>query len=137
MPQQLWQRVVEGPVAEAVYRGEESTAEKAFEAELREKEAGWVAIVGAGPGDPEPAPPGARAISQRTPYFDASESGSASRVNGGTSKPCMRAWALGGQCTVVRFRECDPAHRGNSWWRMLFAPARGRYLVGGTVPASP
>jgi uroporphyrin-III C-methyltransferase/precorrin-2 dehydrogenase/sirohydrochlorin ferrochelatase len=51
--QQLWQRVVEGPVAEAVYRGEDSAADKGFEQALDEKEAGWVAIVGAGPGDPE------------------------------------------------------------------------------------
>ncbi len=51
--QQLWQRVVEGPAAEAVYRGDEAAAEQAFEAALTGAAAGWVAIVGAGPGDPE------------------------------------------------------------------------------------
>lgn len=51
--QQLWQRVVEGPVAEAVYRGDDGAAEEAFTAALSGEEAGWVAIVGAGPGDPE------------------------------------------------------------------------------------
>ena len=51
--QQLWQRVVEGPAAEAIYQGDEEKAETAFAAALEQKEAGWVAIVGAGPGDPE------------------------------------------------------------------------------------
>ncbi len=51
--QRLWQRVVEGPVAEAVYRGDAQTAEARFEAALKVQKTGWVAIVGAGPGDPE------------------------------------------------------------------------------------
>ncbi len=51
--QQLWQRVVEGPTAEAVYRGDEKAAEAGFKTALAEKDTGWVAIVGAGPGDPE------------------------------------------------------------------------------------
>lgn len=51
--QQLWQRVIEGPAAEAVYKGDEAAAEAAFDAALAVEEAGWVAIVGAGPGDPE------------------------------------------------------------------------------------
>lgn len=51
--QQLWQRVVEGPAAEAVYRGDQQAAVAAFEAALKTQETGWVAIVGAGPGDPE------------------------------------------------------------------------------------
>ena len=51
--QRLWQRVVEGPVAEAVYRGDDNVAEAGFESALSTQETGWVAIVGAGPGDPE------------------------------------------------------------------------------------
>ncbi|HEX7034613.1 MAG TPA: siroheme synthase CysG [Pseudomonadales bacterium] len=55
--QRFWQRVIEGPVAEHVYRGDDAGAEAAFEAALTESanEAtkGLVALIGAGPGDPE------------------------------------------------------------------------------------
>ncbi len=51
--QELWQRVIEGPAAEAVFRGDDRAADDAFDAALTAQETGWVAIVGAGPGDPE------------------------------------------------------------------------------------
>lgn len=53
--QRLWQRIIEGPVAEAVYRGDKPAAAAGFD-ELLEAgtgQQGWVAVVGAGPGDPE------------------------------------------------------------------------------------
>jgi uroporphyrin-III C-methyltransferase/precorrin-2 dehydrogenase/sirohydrochlorin ferrochelatase len=56
--QRFWQRVIHGPVAEMVYRGDEDGAQAAFEQALQEAagggtEAGMVALIGAGPGDPE------------------------------------------------------------------------------------
>ncbi len=56
--QRFWQRAIAGPVAEALYRGDVAAAERAFEAQLdaqsRERSTpGLVALVGAGPGDPE------------------------------------------------------------------------------------
>lgn len=51
--QQLWQRVIDGPAAEAVYQGQTDKAEVAFNTALSNENDGWVAIVGAGPGDPE------------------------------------------------------------------------------------
>ena len=50
----FWERVLEGPVAEAVLDGDEARAAAGFEAALRgERQPGHVWIVGAGPGDPE------------------------------------------------------------------------------------
>jgi len=56
--QRLWQRVITGDVAESVYRGDEAAAEQQFAALLGESAeaepaTGLVALVGAGPGDPE------------------------------------------------------------------------------------
>tara|TARA_Y100001933_G_scaffold202313_1_gene204126 strand:+ start:1697 stop:3067 length:1371 start_codon:yes stop_codon:yes gene_type:complete len=56
--QRLWHRVITGDVAERVYRGDEAGAGQAFDAALaaaaEERPApGLVALVGAGPGDPE------------------------------------------------------------------------------------
>lgn len=53
--QRLWERIIDGPVAEAVYRGNDVEAEAGFDQVLGEgaENEGWVAIVGAGPGDPE------------------------------------------------------------------------------------
>ena len=57
--QRFWHRVISGPVAERVYRGDEAGANVAFDAALREsiggppEKIGQVALVGAGPGDPE------------------------------------------------------------------------------------
>jgi uroporphyrin-III C-methyltransferase/precorrin-2 dehydrogenase/sirohydrochlorin ferrochelatase len=56
--QRFWQQVISGPVAELVYRGEETSAQTAFEDQLdltagSRSEIGLVALVGAGPGDPE------------------------------------------------------------------------------------
>ena len=50
----FWERVLEGPIAEAVLDGDEAAAEAGFAAALRgERQPGHVWIVGAGPGDPE------------------------------------------------------------------------------------
>lgn len=53
--QQLWERVLTGPVAEHVYRGDAAGAAAEFDALLASpgRSSGWVALVGAGPGDPE------------------------------------------------------------------------------------
>ncbi len=52
--QQLWEQVVSGSAAEAVYQGNLEAAESAFQSALEGGEQGGrVAIVGAGPGDPE------------------------------------------------------------------------------------
>jgi uroporphyrin-III C-methyltransferase/precorrin-2 dehydrogenase/sirohydrochlorin ferrochelatase len=56
--QRFWQRIIGGWVAELVYRGEEAAAETAFSKALDETAGGrpgvgLVALVGAGPGDPE------------------------------------------------------------------------------------
>lgn len=56
--QRFWQRVITGPIAEQVYRGEAEDAAAAFEALLEGESknapaTGLVALVGAGPGDPE------------------------------------------------------------------------------------
>jgi uroporphyrin-III C-methyltransferase/precorrin-2 dehydrogenase/sirohydrochlorin ferrochelatase len=51
----FWREIVEGPVAEAVYRGREAEAEQGFSAALagNPPRRGLVSLVGAGPGDPE------------------------------------------------------------------------------------
>ena len=50
----FWERVLEGPVAEAVLDGDEARAAEGFERALSgERQPGHVWIVGAGPGDPE------------------------------------------------------------------------------------
>jgi uroporphyrin-III C-methyltransferase / precorrin-2 dehydrogenase / sirohydrochlorin ferrochelatase len=55
--QRLWHKAITGPLAEAVYRGDEPAAERAFEELLSDAAAtaspGMVALIGAGPGDPE------------------------------------------------------------------------------------
>lgn len=54
--QRFWQRIITGPAAEAVYRGDLETAERAYETGLANPDAtgtGLVALIGAGPGDPE------------------------------------------------------------------------------------
>lgn len=56
--QRFWQRIVGGPVAEAVYRGDDAAAATGFDAVLRDAAGmaapvGQVALIGAGPGDPE------------------------------------------------------------------------------------
>jgi uroporphyrin-III C-methyltransferase / precorrin-2 dehydrogenase / sirohydrochlorin ferrochelatase len=55
--QRLWQKAISGPMAEAVYRGDQPAAERAFDELLaaadRPRGVGMVALVGAGPGDPE------------------------------------------------------------------------------------
>lgn len=53
----FWENVVSGPTAEAVYAGDDARAQKeirkTLEAASADVEAGSVALVGAGPGDPE------------------------------------------------------------------------------------
>ena len=50
----FWERLLEGPAAEAVLRGDEAGAERAYRDALSgEARTGHVHIVGAGPGDPE------------------------------------------------------------------------------------
>jgi uroporphyrin-III C-methyltransferase/precorrin-2 dehydrogenase/sirohydrochlorin ferrochelatase len=62
--QRLWHRVITGEVAERVYRGDDAAAEREFEAALSDAapsmdagegaaSPGLVALIGAGPGDPE------------------------------------------------------------------------------------
>jgi uroporphyrin-III C-methyltransferase / precorrin-2 dehydrogenase / sirohydrochlorin ferrochelatase len=56
--QRFWQRILSGSVAEAVYRGDEDAAQAAFDIALDEEKSvagapGLVALIGAGPGDPE------------------------------------------------------------------------------------
>ena len=52
--QRFWQRIITGPAAEAVYRGDEAAAERAYQGELSKPSGtGLVALIGAGPGDPE------------------------------------------------------------------------------------
>jgi len=53
--QQFWERVLTGPVAEHVYRGADEAAAASFDELVAKPDAsrGWVALVGAGPGDPE------------------------------------------------------------------------------------
>jgi uroporphyrin-III C-methyltransferase / precorrin-2 dehydrogenase / sirohydrochlorin ferrochelatase len=56
--QRFWQRILSGAVAESVYRGDEDAARAAFAAALDEAQPdgsprGLVALIGAGPGDPE------------------------------------------------------------------------------------
>jgi uroporphyrin-III C-methyltransferase/precorrin-2 dehydrogenase/sirohydrochlorin ferrochelatase len=50
--QQFWERIINGSVAEQIYRGDDTGAEQAFENESPSR-SGFVALVGAGPGDPE------------------------------------------------------------------------------------
>lgn len=52
----VWERLVEGPVAESVLSGNEAEAERLVERELQQRAAtpqGEVYLVGAGPGDPD------------------------------------------------------------------------------------
>ncbi len=53
----FWERVLEGPIADLVHAGREEEAGRALEAELRRADGrpvvGDVALVGAGPGDPD------------------------------------------------------------------------------------
>jgi uroporphyrin-III C-methyltransferase/precorrin-2 dehydrogenase/sirohydrochlorin ferrochelatase len=55
--QRFWDRVANGPVAERVLAGDEAAAAVRFDEELETsadaETSGWVALVGAGPGDPE------------------------------------------------------------------------------------
>ncbi len=53
--QRFWQRVLTGPVAERIFGGDDRGAPAAFDRELAAGEGapGLVALVGAGPGDPE------------------------------------------------------------------------------------
>ena len=51
--QRFWERVIGGPIPEHVYRGDTEKAEAQFQAELAGRDAGFVALIGAGPGDPE------------------------------------------------------------------------------------
>lgn len=51
--QRFWERVLNGPAAERVYQGDLPAAEALLEAEMARPGRGWVALVGAGPGDPE------------------------------------------------------------------------------------
>ncbi len=51
--QRFWERVIGGSIAERVYRGDTEQAEAQFQAELAGRDAGFVALIGAGPGDPE------------------------------------------------------------------------------------
>ena len=51
----FWEEVVDGPIADLVFCGNERSAVAALEAKLerREPSSGFVSLVGAGPGDPE------------------------------------------------------------------------------------
>ncbi|UTF60329.1 siroheme synthase CysG [Gilvimarinus sp. DA14] len=52
----FWERILEGPVAERVYAGQDAQADRLLEAELesaRDEVGGEVYLVGGGPGDPE------------------------------------------------------------------------------------
>jgi len=51
----FWRGVVEGPVAESLYRGRDADAETLFESQLAAQAdpRGFVSLVGAGPGDPD------------------------------------------------------------------------------------
>jgi uroporphyrin-III C-methyltransferase / precorrin-2 dehydrogenase / sirohydrochlorin ferrochelatase len=56
--QRLWQKAITGPMAEALFRGDEPAAERFFDELLNatprsSAAVGTVALVGAGPGDPE------------------------------------------------------------------------------------
>jgi uroporphyrin-III C-methyltransferase/precorrin-2 dehydrogenase/sirohydrochlorin ferrochelatase len=51
--QKVWEQVLNGPAAEQVYRGEMAAADTVLESALEGADHGWVALVGAGPGDPE------------------------------------------------------------------------------------
>lgn len=52
--QAFWQKVIEGDVAERIFKGADEEAAAAFDAVSAETSAaGFVALVGAGPGDPE------------------------------------------------------------------------------------
>jgi uroporphyrin-III C-methyltransferase/precorrin-2 dehydrogenase/sirohydrochlorin ferrochelatase len=51
--QRFWDRVLNGPTAEKVYQGDIDAAERTLENAFGESRPGWVALVGAGPGDPE------------------------------------------------------------------------------------
>jgi uroporphyrin-III C-methyltransferase / precorrin-2 dehydrogenase / sirohydrochlorin ferrochelatase len=56
--QRFWQRLINGPIAEAVYVGDASGAERGYQALLAApadavEKRGLVALIGAGPGDPE------------------------------------------------------------------------------------
>jgi len=56
--QAFWERVIDGDIAEAIFRGSEASADAAFdraatEAATGRATTGTVALVGAGPGDPE------------------------------------------------------------------------------------
>ncbi|MEZ5561075.1 MAG: siroheme synthase CysG [Pseudomonadales bacterium] len=51
--QRFWERVINGPTAEQVLQGNLAAAERAFAVELAGSDRGFVALIGAGPGDPE------------------------------------------------------------------------------------
>lgn len=51
--QRFWERIINGPVAEQVLLGDATRAERAFEEALKATDHGFVALIGAGPGDPE------------------------------------------------------------------------------------
>ncbi|MCB1686640.1 MAG: siroheme synthase CysG [Pseudomonadales bacterium] len=51
--QRFWERIINGPVAEQVLLGNPDRAERAFEETLKTANPGFVALIGAGPGDPE------------------------------------------------------------------------------------
>lgn len=52
----FWEGVVDGPIADLVFAGNEAAAERALDEKLREPDGarrGFVSLVGAGPGDPD------------------------------------------------------------------------------------
>ena len=51
--QKFWERIINGPVAEHVYLGRMSEADQAFDSAMSESDQGFIALIGAGPGDPE------------------------------------------------------------------------------------
>lgn len=51
--QRFWERILNGPVAEQVLLGNSSRADQEFEASVKGADRGFVALIGAGPGDPE------------------------------------------------------------------------------------
>jgi len=51
--QRFWERIIGGATAENVYRGDTEKAEAQFHEELAGRDSGFVALIGAGPGDPE------------------------------------------------------------------------------------
>ena len=51
--QRFWERIVNGPIAELVYQGRLDAAQREFDTALSDQDLGFVALIGAGPGDPE------------------------------------------------------------------------------------